>query len=544
MNKLITTSTLVVCVFFGFHANIAAQDFTATLRGTIVDEQGKQAAARVWIETANGRYFKPDEPENNIYEKDRSFSTLGKFSIKLPAGKATVHIEKGKEFLPVRQEISVDANSESKREFEIKRWIDLPAEGYYSADMHVHLGYDNLATLKQLALADDVHLIPAFTYWLTGRGETWMAKWPEGIDTQPIQVDPTHLITRNNIEVERIIRPDAPSGSTVGATFFFNLENPVTADSYGEHFPADAALARDARRHSPNVVFDSDKPSWPETVIGVALNGIDTIQVCHNHYHRDYTLPGRYGMIGPIAVGDSNTPEGDGLFHRTNNLYYRLLNCGFPLGVSGGSAIGVMPVPTGFNRVYARIEGELTAQKMWTAIKAGRTFATTGPMLTMTVNGRSMGDTIELKSQDQDDLRIEAHLRSIEPIEAVQIIHNGLVVSSTDLRKKIPSPFLDLRLDHKLSPDQGGWVAARAIYRNANNSLRQAHTSPIYVKVDGSNYLNAEDLRYMLKWIDQLVHYANSDEKEFATEQDRKALLLIYDEARKEYEKRLNSLAD
>jgi len=67
---------------------------------------------------------------------------------------------------------------------------------------------------------------------------------------------------------------------------------------------------------------------------------------------------------------------GDGLFHRTNSLYYRLLNCGFRLGVSGGSAIGVKAMPTGFNRAYAKIDGPLTAEKMWTAIKSGRSFAT------------------------------------------------------------------------------------------------------------------------------------------------------------------------
>lgn len=32
-----------------------------------------------------------------------------------------------------------------------------------------------------------------------------------------------------------------------------------------------------------------------------------------------------------------------------------------------------MDLPTGYNRVYARIDGRLTAENMWTAIKTGRT---------------------------------------------------------------------------------------------------------------------------------------------------------------------------
>ena len=51
----------------------------------------------------------------------------------------------------------------------------------------------------------------------------------------------------------------------------------------------------------------------------------------------------------------------------------------------------VMPVPAGFHRVYARIDGLLSAEKMWRSIKAGRSFATPGPMLTLEANGHDIG---------------------------------------------------------------------------------------------------------------------------------------------------------
>jgi len=50
--------------------------------------------------------------------------------------------------------------------------------GYYSADLHVHFGYDRLAVLEQLSLADDVHIVPAFTFWLRGTEPEWKAEWP------------------------------------------------------------------------------------------------------------------------------------------------------------------------------------------------------------------------------------------------------------------------------------------------------------------------------------------------------------------------------
>ena len=36
------------------------------------------------------------------------------------------------------------------------------------------------------------------------------------------------------------------------------------------------------------------------------------------------------------------------------------------------SAMGVMPVPLGFSRTYARVEGAFTPENFWAAVKAGR----------------------------------------------------------------------------------------------------------------------------------------------------------------------------
>ncbi|MFK7822141.1 MAG: hypothetical protein AB8G99_25825, partial [Planctomycetaceae bacterium] len=349
----------------------------------VVDESGDVLPARAWIDAGGTRLFQPIEPTSaTAYAKDRSFSCDGKFTMVVPEGEVTVHVERGKEFVPVDVSVGISAGATIEKTVTLKRWIDMPSRGWFSADLHMHLGHDNPNVLKQLALADDIHLVPSFTYWLRGEGETWNAKWPGDDFTNPIRVDSNHIVTRNNIEIERINRSSVPGGTT-GATFLFNLNQPITADHYGFYFPTDTDLCKVARRHSPEAVFDSDKPSWAESVVGAALGQLDTIQVCNNHYHRNSTIPGGYGMIGPLEPGESNAASGDGLFHRTNALYYRFLNCGFRLGVSGGSAIGVMPLPAGYNRTYAHVDGEFTADKMWASVKAGRTFATSGPMLSL-----------------------------------------------------------------------------------------------------------------------------------------------------------------
>ena len=41
-------------------------------------------------------------------------------------------------------------------------------------------------------------------------------------------------------------------------------------------------------------------------------------------------------------------------------VYYRWLNCGFRIGVTGGSAMGVMPLPAGYSRTYAKLDTPLS----------------------------------------------------------------------------------------------------------------------------------------------------------------------------------------
>ena len=502
----------------------------------VVDQNGEITPARAWVDVNGKRLFQPTQPDTATpYAKDKSFSCDGRFSMALPAGKATIHVEKGKEFLPVDVHVDVAAGQTFEQTIQIKRWINMPQQGWYSADLHVHFGHDDPRVLRQLALADDVHLIPAFTYWLRGRGESWNANWPGDDFTQPLVVDDRHIITRNNIEIERIDGKAGP-GAEIGATFLFNLNQPVTAARYGEHFPSDAELCRVARMHSPKAVFDSDKPSWAESVIGVALGMLDTIQVCHNHYHRSKTLPGGWGMIGPLTVGESNAAAGDGLFHRTNSLYYRFLNCGFRLGVSGGSAIGVMPLPTGYNRLYARIDGRLTSDKLWAAINDGRTFATSGPMLTLTVDDSSIGDTVAITSNQSEAITVQTTVKASEQLESLEIIHDGRVVAFQALTKVTPDPLVDSELTWTVSPKRSGWIAARALFRAPDGFLRQAHTSPIYLSVDEKPVASKDDAKYMLSWVNRLATIAKTHADHFPDNHARQATLEIYAEARAKYE--------
>ncbi len=73
--------------------------------------------------------------------------------------------------------------------------------------------------------------------------------------------------------------------------------------------------------------------------------------------------------------------------HRsTARVWYQLLNLGFRIPAAGGTDAmanyASLRGPVGMNRVYARVpEGEWTPATWMAALKAGRSFATNGPLL-------------------------------------------------------------------------------------------------------------------------------------------------------------------
>jgi len=486
---------------------------------------------RAWVSIGDKRFINPATKSCTPYAKDRSFSCDGHFSIRVPAGKAIIHIERGKEYLPVDKEIIIVNNQTTKVDITLKRWISMYKEGWYSSDMHCHFGLDNLEILKQLALADDINFEPILTLWNHQQSSTSDERWPGWQAGPGVYANATHMVTLRNQEIERI---GGGAFESIGALLMFGLTEPVRMPMRNSKYPCDAVLGRAAKRTSSQCVIDTDKPIWGENVVGVALGLFDSVQVCHNHYHRESTLRLGWGMATDDTDKQENWGE-DELFHRTNLTYYRFLNCGFRLAVTGGSAMGVMPVPLGYNRTYAKLDGTLTEANYLKAIRAGRTFATSGPMLILTANGMDSGSEIQYSTRRKEPILVKAEVRSIQPLDSLELVSNGKVIKKIDLKNLPPSPMFKESLIAELRPQRSGWLAARAIFTSPDGHMRQAHTSPVYIALDGKPTASKADAEYMIRWIDRLLQVANKPSR-YSSDTERAGVRAIFQKARQEYE--------
>ena len=75
--------------------------------------------------------------------------------------------------------------------------------------------------------------------------------------------------------------------------------------------------------------------------------------------------------------------------------YYALLNCGFRLRPTAGTASGVHPVPLGFGRVYVNCPDKFSYDAWVRGLDRGESFVTTGPMLLVRVNGKGPGNDVQ-----------------------------------------------------------------------------------------------------------------------------------------------------
>src|SRR5439155_5631505 len=115
--------------------------------------------------------------------------------------------------------------------------------------------------------------------------------------------------------------------------------------------------------------------------------------------------------------------------------WYRLLDCGLRLPAGAGTDAmanyASLRGPVGLNRVYVKRQGALSRESFLAGLKAGRTFATNGPLVGLRVGKAEPGDTVAVAAGSA--LQYHAWLRSNVPVTKLEVIWNGQVAARHDV---------------------------------------------------------------------------------------------------------------
>jgi hypothetical protein len=469
-----------------------ALEKTVSLEGRVVDADTRRPLpCRVYIQGEDGKWHFPRSvsPEGSAlpYKKQRGangnsvemHTTLSPhpFGIDLPPGKYTITVEHGKEYFPQARQVILGSEP-LELTFRLNRWIDMARLGWYSGDTHVHR---TLQELPNVQLAEDLNVSFPLLYWVTqafrppGSGDKSTRR---KIQPEPIFVDDTHVIYPLNTEYE--IFSVGAKRHTLGAFFILNHKT-----VFEEGVPPVAPIAQIADRE--DALLELDKHNWPWSMMLIPVMDIDLFELANNHMWRTEFAFSRFGELPPeymIVETDARGFTELGWIEYGFQNYYALLNCGFRLRPTAGTASGVHPVPLGFGRVYVKLSDGFDYDAWVRGLDDGRSFVTTGPMLLVQVNGFDPGKTLQQTKQGPVSYSVVGTAQSAHPLQRIEIVVNGRVTNTVKPQnEKLASGAYLNRIDEKIDIVTSSWVAVRCFEERPGKRVRFAHTGPFHVDV-------------------------------------------------------------
>ena len=406
--------------------------------------------ARIHLKDAAGKIHKPAQFP---FWSDH-FVCPGEARVDLGPGRWTMEIERGPEFSAHRSDFTVIAGTPTNVNVTLERIANLAEEGWWSGELHVHRPVRDAELLMR---AEDLHVAQFITWW------NKQNLWTNGLPENPLR----HF--DGNRFAHILAGEDEREG---GALLYFNLKQPLAITGATRHFPSSLVYAEQA--HKKGARIDIEKPFWWDFPLWAASGLCDSVGLANNHMHRSGMYNGEaWGK--PRDTAKYPAPHGNGFW--TQDIYYHALNCGLRIPPSAGSASGVLPNPVGYNRVYVHVGSELTYDKWWEGLRAGRSFVSNGPLLCCRANGKWPGEIFAAPDGKPLEIVIDAVLTSRDSIPLIEIVRDGKVVRS------VPAVADGQHMNlGKLSFSQSGWFLIRAV-ADEPKTFRFVSTAPFYVEI-------------------------------------------------------------
>src|SRR6266700_2010434 len=464
------------------------------VRTTVVDEEtGQPVPCRVHFRSPDGIPYQPHGHHNRVNANMGTWHIdiggdlrLGSISYAyidgtcqgwLPRGEVLVDVARGFEYEPLRTPVTI-APGQQELTLRLKRWCNMNAQRWFSGDTHVHFLSTHGSHTE--ASGEDLNVVNLL-----------LSQWG-------------HLFT-NTEEFT-----GGPSVSRDGRTIVY---------AYQENRQHMLGLKQ------PVMPWCSDGPSEAEMGGTLEVTMSDWADRCHaqggtvilphlpnpNGEPAAMIATGRVDAVEFLRHGAEQSGFSGMYNHRE---YYRYLNGGYRLPLVGGTDKMSSDVAVGLYRTYVYIppDQDFTHETWCANLAAGRTFMSGGPIISLSVDGHAIGDTVRL-SGNGGTVEVEVWAESIFPIHTLEIVQQGRVVAATEDRRGARQ----LELKVRIKVDGHTWLAARVSGPGYTNPILHhdgwrrgvmAHTSPVYVACGGDWWLfDQETAQYMLTLIDGSLSY-------------------------------------
>ena len=474
---------------------------------------GKPTPVRLHMSGARGEYLAPyghhEQVNANWFEDygadlrvgGRQYAYVpGEFTTDLPTGPLYVEMTKGFEYEPTRVKVDV-APGQKKLTLKIDRWKDLRAQGWVTADTHVHFLTPQTAWLE--AQGEGVNVVNLLaSQW--GRLFTNV-----GDISGKVGVVEDDTIVWVGTENRNHMLGHISMLGTKGKPVY-----PMCCGGIGEAWVGDP----DYRALS----------EWAEEC--KAKDGV----VIRPHFpYCGFTEDPVLAVKGVVDALEIRQKR-DGGFPLQE--WYRYLNNGYKVAVAGGTDKMGAYCALGSLRTYAKLNPKkpFTYESWAKAVRAGRTISTNGPLLDMEVEGKPIGKTIKMPGNG-GTAEVKAVAESAWKVGNIEIVYNGRVVAREEARRGAEK----ITVKVKVPVIGSGWIAARCSgVGSLPSGYMAAHTSPVYIRCGRETPYDGPALEHMLNLTRGGIEYLETISTRF-DDKEQERMIKIYQEVAEHLNKRL-----
>ncbi len=497
---------------------------TGQLRVRVTDSGGELLPSRIYLTGADGRAYFPhgSYPRVVSVTEDYYFHSDGSFTVTLPAGEASLEAWRGFEYEPVSRPVEVRPGEHTIVELQLDRWIDMAAEGWYSGDNHIHPNYGGHyfitpADLGDKARAEDLNVANGMiaNYWGNSRVE-----------------DLEHFLGRPHPHPHDDPRTIVYYNEEYRPSFFahlslLNLVELITPFYIGSIGTAHQALYPD-NAHVLRRVHEQGGIGGYVHPFGLRHRDPDAAGAGSA---RELPVDAILGLADFVDVACIWSDE-----LGTAEVWYRLLNTGSRIPATAGTDVmsDIWRHPAvGTTRTYVHTGEDRLDYDAWAdAMAAGRAFVTSGPILTLDVSGRDMGEELQVAAGER--VTVNATAESLFRMHRLEIVQDGHVVYSVEADGDARSLSAELEIPIETS----GWIAARALgppQHGAMDSYLFAHTNPVFVVADDEPIRSREDAAFFVRWIDQVLYELRFQDR-WDDPAHKEEVLATFEEGRRLYQ--------
>ncbi|MBI4559022.1 MAG: CehA/McbA family metallohydrolase [Candidatus Hydrogenedentes bacterium] len=420
--------------------------------------------------------------------------TRGEATFPIPAGEFQIFVWKGFERTPIVEGFVVKIGETTHLDLDLKRVTNSRDAGWYSGDMHVHFSRFDVRddyVLAQLMAGDDLSAVNNMVYKHVGKIEAPQREM--GHANSHYQLHHSHQVVAGGEE----FRDNNFYGHMIAA----GISRVIEPISVGEQLG----------RCEPYPLF-ANVCDWTHDQGGVAgwAHGGTLIKLLES-----LPVEAALGKLDFVESIQFNCFLGFA-------FWYRLLNCGLRLAVTGGSdfpfrADMLAPwfINLGQDRTYVQL-GANTAfdyNSYLEGVRQGRCFATNGPLIFFTVEGQGPGAVVKAE-HSEDTIAISARAVCMYPMDRVEIVANGAVIYTEEGK----GGQREIAFETRLPLEESMWLAARVrgrVYPETYGAKApwnlHAHSGAVYVYKGGRPVLSRADATAMADYVRFLTEFYRQD---------------------------------